>query len=306
MNNITRFFPKSLFLMSFLVFSLSGLAQHFTVDLANMTTTSDTFEVDVMLTIDAPSQGVRLKGFSTGINYNTAILNGGTPCTEIDCGSWSLITGSTAPELTVNGNAFVWRLTNRASPVGHLRVLQNGTCSVDVLPGTYRMGRFKFINSVNWVPESDAQLWLQPSNLMGSTNTNVIFSAYGSDSLAQTYTTTNPAGGTGLTLIYTQASTFHGVPLNSALGLISNESVSEIVTAYPNPFQDVFKLSMNATSSEAVDVQVYDMLGKRIEDFNLEATRMNDIQIGQNYPSGFYNLKVSQCIKTQCIRMIKQ
>ena len=52
-----------------------------------------------------------------------------------------------------------------------------------------------------------------------------------------------------------------------------------------------FKLNRNVVSNEAVQVQVYDMLGKRIEDFNVEAIQMNDFKIGQNYPSGFYNLK---------------
>ena len=56
-----------------------------------MTSTTNTFEVDILLTINAPAEGVRLKGFSTAVNYNTGILNGGAPCTDIDCGSWSLI-----------------------------------------------------------------------------------------------------------------------------------------------------------------------------------------------------------------------
>ena len=168
------------------------------------------------------------------------------------------------------------------------------------------MGRFKFANTVNWVPESSAQLWLQPTNSMGSTNTNVIFCTYGTDSLTQIYTTTNPTDGTGLTLTHTQASPFAGVPLNSALATVSNETFSQIVTAYPNPFQDDFRFQINTASNETVQVAIYDLVGKCIELIKVDANQINDLQVGKNYPSGFYSLKVSQGDKTQSVRMIKK
>ena len=73
MKNNTNSTLKKIMLFCLLVFSVAGFAQHFTVSLANMTTTSDTFEVDVTLTIDGTT-GVRLMSCSTGINYNTAIF----------------------------------------------------------------------------------------------------------------------------------------------------------------------------------------------------------------------------------------
>jgi hypothetical protein len=108
-----------------------------------------------------------------------------------------------------------------------------------------------------------------------------------------------------VTLGYTQSSPMHRL-VNNLLSTVSNEKASGIVTAYPNPFQDVFKFNMTTTSSEIVQVKVYDMLGKLMEDFNVAANEMNNLQIGQNYQSGLYNIKVSQGDKAQSIRMIKQ
>ena len=70
-------------LLCLLLLSLAGNAQeqvagtHFAVGLANVTSTSTTIEMDLQLTVDG-SVNSRLLGFSAGINYNTAIVNGGT------------------------------------------------------------------------------------------------------------------------------------------------------------------------------------------------------------------------------------
>ncbi|WP_235924360.1 T9SS type A sorting domain-containing protein [Flavobacterium lotistagni] len=49
-----------------------------------------------------------------------------------------------------------------------------------------------------------------------------------------------------------------------------------------------------------------DMLGKQIEKISAEANALRHLSIGQSYPSGFYNLKVSQGDKSQTVRMVKQ
>jgi len=283
MKNITYFIRKKILLLGFLVFPFVGFAQHFTVSLANMTTTSHTFEVDVTLTIEGTT-GVRLKSCSTGINFNPAILNGGTPCTTINCGSWSLVPGTIAPELTVNGGLNPITTTTRY-PYGHLRIVQvtKASSEVDLLPGTYRIGTFRFTNTTPWASNSDADLWLSPTNSNpnpGSSNTIVGFAPYGSVSpILNATTTTSPHY---VSVGYTQGNPLRGYVLNSSqLANVSNESVSEIVTAYPNPFQDVFKLNMNTVSSETTTVKVYDMLGKQIEHFDIAPNEINDFQIGQ-------------------------
>ena len=300
---------QKIMLLFLLAFSLIGYGQHFTVTLDNFMSTSNTFEVDVVLIVDAPAEGVRLCAVSAGINYNPAILNGGTPCTfssNSGCDSWILLPGTIAPELTGGGLNTISTI-NRANPVGHLRIIQvtSAISQVYLLPGSYRVGRFRFTNTVPWAVDSDPELWLQPTNDGGASNNIVSFSPYGAQAPIQNYTTTVPAGGTGLTLGYTQGAPLLRV-LNSSLATVSSEASEQIATAFPNPFSNSFKLNLTTVSSELVQVSAYDMLGKLIEDFNVESNGVNSFSFGEKYAAGFYNVKVSQGDKTQVIRMIKQ
>ena len=119
-NTLSRRF---LLLCLFLV-SLSGYSQStLSVTLANGSSTSNTFEFDLMLVVTAPTAGVVINAVTAGVEYNTGILNGGTPCTTGNCGSVTLIAGTAAPELTGVGLS-AYTLTNRASPAGHLRLVQ--------------------------------------------------------------------------------------------------------------------------------------------------------------------------------------
>ena len=303
-------------ILSFLLaFSLIGYGQHFTVTLDNFASTSNTFEVDVILIVDSPAEGVRLCGFSTGINFNPAVLNGGTPCTTFSnagCDSWILIPGTIAPELTANGGLNTMITGNRANPSGHLRIVQvpKATSLVDLVSGSYRIGRFRFSNTVAWSLDSDPELWLSPTNSSpsaGSTNTVVSFSYFGVSSPIMNYTTTilNQSNEPGVALGYTQESPMHRA-MNIQLATMSSEASEQIATAFPNPFLSTFKLNLTAVSNERVQVNVYDMLGKLIEDFKVESNGINSFSFGEKYATGFYNVKVVQGDKTQVIRMIKQ
>ncbi len=306
---------QKLLLLFLLVFSATGFAQHFTVTLDNFMSTSNTFEVDVVLIVDAPAEGVRLCGLSTGINFNPAILNGGTPCTTFSnsgCDSWMLIPGTIAPELTANGGLNTMITGNRANPVGHLRIVQvpKATSLVDLVPGSYKIGRFRFSNTVSWALDSDPELWLSPTNSIpaaGSTNTVVSFSYFGVSSPIMNYTTTilNPSNEPGVALGYTQESPMHRA-MNIPLATVSSDATEQIATAFPNPFSNSFKLNLTSVSNELVQVSVYDMLGKLIEDFNVESNGVNSFTFGEKYAAGFYNVKVVQGDLSQVIRMIKQ
>ena len=166
-----------------------------------------------MLVVTAPTAGVVINAVTAGVEYNTGILNGGTPCTTGNCGSVTLIAGTAAPELTGVGLS-AYTLTNRASPAGHLRLVQapNSASTASVLPGTYRVGRFRFTNTVNWTASSNANLWLKPTNTnpVGSTNT-LVSAEPASQGTQVSFSTT--VGTPPLTLGFTSASTF-SIPLN--------------------------------------------------------------------------------------------
>ena len=77
-------------------------------------------------------------------------------------------------------------------------------------------------------------------------------------------------------------------------------------TAYPNPFASNFKLDIKTSNEATLQVKVYDMLGKLIENRILEPTLVEGLEVGANYPSGVYNVIVSQGDNVKTLRVIKR
>jgi hypothetical protein len=159
-------------LLCLLLLSFTGNAQvagtHFTVGLANVTSTSNTIEMDLRLTVDG-SVNSRLLGFSAGINYNTAIVNGGTLTFEY--------VGGRSQELST----FLPNTLNSAATAGHLRIAATSLSSasgIDVTIGqVLTLGRYRLTNSVAWPSASNAQLWLQ-NTVAGRTATALSATGY--------------------------------------------------------------------------------------------------------------------------------
>ena len=78
------------------------------------------------------------------------------------------------------------------------------------------------------------------------------------------------------------------------------------VSAYPNPFDTAFNLNVDTPSKEEVTIAVYDMMGKLIETHQVNPTEVTNLQIGNNYAAGIYNVIVSQANEMQAIRLIRK
>ncbi|MBL7887420.1 MAG: T9SS type A sorting domain-containing protein [Flavobacterium sp.] len=78
------------------------------------------------------------------------------------------------------------------------------------------------------------------------------------------------------------------------------------IATYPNPFSESFQLSVKTSSEEVVNVKVYDMLGRLVEEQSAEVSEFNELQIGASYPSGIYNVIVSQGDEQRVQRVIKK
>ncbi|WP_298115405.1 T9SS type A sorting domain-containing protein [Flavobacterium sp.] len=99
-------------------------------------------------------------------------------------------------------------------------------------------------------------------------------------------------------------------PSLSPSRIVETESISKLNTifravAYPNPFVDDFKLNIETTSSEAIEIKIYDMLGKIIENKTIISSEI-DYEIGRNLSSGVYNIILIQGENTQTVRVIKR
>jgi len=76
--------------------------------------------------------------------------------------------------------------------------------------------------------------------------------------------------------------------------------------AYPNPFTENFKLDVKTNSEANIQVRVYDMIGKLVEDKMINASDIQNFELGSQYPSGVYNVIVSQESNTKTLRVIKR
>jgi hypothetical protein len=77
-------------------------------------------------------------------------------------------------------------------------------------------------------------------------------------------------------------------------------------TAYPNPFANNFMLDVKTASQSNVNVKVYDMVGRLIEQKEVRVSDMETTTIGERYPSGVYNVVVSQEESVQTVRVVKR
>ncbi|WP_188362482.1 T9SS type A sorting domain-containing protein, partial [Flavobacterium orientale] len=76
--------------------------------------------------------------------------------------------------------------------------------------------------------------------------------------------------------------------------------------AYPNPFNNSFNLDIKGNQTTPVQVTVYDMMGRLLENNTISVDQANNINIGANYPTGVYNVVVTQGEEVKMIRVVKQ
>ena len=89
---------------------------------------------------------------------------------------------------------------------------------------------------------------------------------------------------------------------------MNGNTVTELfnVKAFPNPFASHFSLDIESSSDAQVQVKVYDMIGRQLEAKQAMASELSTREIGRNYPSGVYNVVVSQGEKVKSLRMVKK
>jgi len=83
-----------------------------------------------------------------------------------------------------------------------------------------------------------------------------------------------------------------------------------ITSTYPNPFNPVTKITINAPSSDILKIEIYNLLGKKIETLYNNYIAMGEhsfIWNAKNRQSGIYIIKVSinQSTDTRFIHLIK-
>ncbi len=78
------------------------------------------------------------------------------------------------------------------------------------------------------------------------------------------------------------------------------------VVAYPNPYTENFNLSLTTTSDAKVGLAVYDMTGRLLERREVAPGDISGQQFGDRYPTGVYNLILTQGSEVKTLRMVKR
>jgi hypothetical protein len=77
--------------------------------------------------------------------------------------------------------------------------------------------------------------------------------------------------------------------------------------AYPNPFASGFNLDVTTSvDSTPIVIKVYDMVGRLIEQHIAQVNELETMTIGERYPSGVYNVNVTQGEETRTVRVVKR
>ena len=227
---------KKALLFCLLLLSLVGEAQNLVLTLQNQTSTQNTFDFDLMLTV--PAGGRRIYSVSCGVNFNVGILNGGTPSittSQAGGASFNLVPGTRAAEFA--GSTIVVPNTSlRSLTLPHLRIVQASIAGnfIDLAAGTYRVGTFRFTNTVNWTASSNANLWISPTAAnpsAGGTNAQVGQSAFGVSGSPTTNTTISTP--TPLQLSHSSSGSTFSVPLNTPAPCPTAAAASGLVAESP-------------------------------------------------------------------------
>jgi hypothetical protein len=88
--------------------------------------------------------------------------------------------------------------------------------------------------------------------------------------------------------------------------LVKQLASSFEVNAHPNPYADSFNIALLTSSQEHVSVEVYDMIGKLVAHYEFTPIEASTMSIGRNYPSGIYNVVVTQGENRKTLRVVKR
>lgn len=135
-------------------------------------------------------------------------------------------------------------------------------------------------------------------------------------SSSQSYSVTNPSVGANYfrakftnscgVSVFSPAVTVYYTNCVPAKVAVSEGKLPFDVVAHPNPYTDTFRLKLTTSSGSDVSLSVYDMIGKLVERSVKKPQDIQQENIGQNYPSGVYNIVLTQDDAIKTVRIIKR
>jgi hypothetical protein len=87
---------------------------------------------------------------------------------------------------------------------------------------------------------------------------------------------------------------------------VENAGVMFDAVAWPNPSANDFNIDITTAGTANVSIKVYDMTGRMLENKIMKANDLEAVKIGSQYPSGVYNVIVSQGEEVKTLRVVKR
>ena len=227
-SSIKDLFSNFGLLLILMMVSVSGRSQEvsggqYTMNIVSATAGTNYIDIALTISVANPSDGMRFGGFSTTINFNTAIINSGIISATYQGGRSSQLSGF--------GNNSI----NVATP-GSLRLAissQVATNAVNMTQGTvYQLGTWRISNTANW-SLGNAGLWLQPTLTSGKTNSSVLgFAINQTSGGGFVYSTTTPVSPPGLILSHSSATSPYYLSVGHLCASSASQTASSAVTCF--------------------------------------------------------------------------
>ncbi len=112
--------------------------------------------------------------------------------------------------------------------------------------------------------------------------------------------------GSSLTSSTFNVSTCNVIVNKTAVEKIEEKVINYNVILYPNPTVSSFSLNVVSDSLDTIEVSVYDIQGRNIENKTFSKEDINSISIGESLPTGIYNVIVKQGENIKSQRLIKK
>ncbi len=153
------------------------------------------------------------------------------------------------------------------------------------------------------------------STILSLLNNNNIVSYLWSTGETTPTISVNQAGSYSVTVTLNDGSTITSSAFNvTTCNIIVNKMAEEKtldkvinynVILYPNPSVSTFSLNLVSDSDADVEISVFDLQGRNIENKTISKDNLNSIVLGANLPSGIYNVVVKQGENIKSQRLIK-
>ncbi len=153
------------------------------------------------------------------------------------------------------------------------------------------------------------------STILSLLNNNNIVSYLWSTGETTPTISVNQAGSYSVTVTLNDGSTisssaFNVTTCNIIVNRITEEKpldkvINYNVILYPNPSVSTFSLNLVSDSDADVEISVFDLQGRNIENKTISKDNLSSITLGANLPSGIYNVIVKQGENIKSQRLIK-